>query len=287
LLKFWLARDLATTRNSQDSAPRRPQLRAEIRSGWTDLKNRLEADRRPRAAIRCKIRDIPWVRTGRRNGNACSTPPSAPIRARQFGRRCAVPRRNSREVELVRSPMRADDSSARVMSMSLTTSEYSLGGALCCCRVQPVPQTRSFPRPSRFDRTTILRYREGLPREPRATRQPGLCEMDRVNAEEACRGRHLHGARLIPPGRPDRSRNECKHPIDEVFAKSIGSSPGPNRSASGSAARSNLCNSPPGTAKLWCGQSGIGAESFGFVGRVAHGNSTAHHLENTYLFSKK
>jgi CO/xanthine dehydrogenase Mo-binding subunit len=44
--------------------------------------------------------------------------------------------------------------------------------------------------------------------------------------------------------------------------------------------------SPPGTAKLWCGQSGMGAESFGFVGRVAHGNSTAHHLENTYLFSK-
>ena len=25
--------------------------------------------------------------------------------------------------------------------------------------------------------------------------------------------------------------------------------------------------SPPGTAKLWCGQSGMGAESFGFVGR--------------------
>src|SRR5216683_6025919 len=40
------------------------------------------------------------------------------------------------------------------------------------------------------------------------------------------------------------SRNECKHSISEVFAKSIGSSPGPNRSASGSAARSNLCNSP-------------------------------------------
>src|SRR6266852_7158860 len=32
------------------------------------------------------------------------------------------------------------------------------------------------------------------------------------------------------------------------------------------AARSNLCNSPPGTAKLWCGQGGMGAESFGFVG---------------------
>ena len=62
------------------------------------------------------------------------------------------------------------------------------------------------------------------------------------------------------------SRNECKHSISEVFAKSIGSSPGPSRSASGSAARSNLCNSPPGTAKLWCGQSGMGAESFGFVG---------------------
>jgi hypothetical protein len=30
----------------------------------------------------------------------------------------------------------------------------------------------------------------------------------------------------------------------------------------------------------------MGAESFGFVGRVAHGNSTAHDLENTYLFSK-
>ena len=52
------------------------------------------------------------------------------------------------------------------------------------------------------------------------------------------------------------------------------------------AARSNLCNSLPGTAKLWCGQSGMGAESFGFVGRVAHGNSTAHHLENTYSFFK-
>ncbi len=82
------------------------------------------------------------------------------------------------------------------------------------------------------------------------------------------------------------SRNECKHSISEVFAKSIGSSPGPSRSASGSAARSNLCNSPPGTAKLWCGQSGMGAESFGFVGTVAHGNSTAHHLENTYSFFK-
>src|SRR5713226_3343668 len=42
-------------------------------------------------------------------------------------------------VELVRSPMRADDSSARFISMSLKTSKYSLGGALCCCRVQPVP----------------------------------------------------------------------------------------------------------------------------------------------------
>ena len=82
------------------------------------------------------------------------------------------------------------------------------------------------------------------------------------------------------------SRNECKHSISEVFTKSIGSSPGPSRSASGSAARSNLYNSPPGTAKLWCGQSGMGAESFGFVGTVAHGNSTAHHLENTYSFSK-
>src|SRR5713226_7456951 len=58
------------------------------------------------------------------------------------------------------------------------------------------------------------------------------------------------------------------------------------QTASGSAARSNLCNSPPGTAKLWCGQSGMGAESFGFVGTVAHGNSTAHHLENTYSFFK-
>jgi len=48
------------------------------------------------------------------------------------------------------------------------------------------------------------RTRGRLPREPRATRQPGLCEMDRVNAEGACRGRHLHGARLISPGRPDR-----------------------------------------------------------------------------------
>src|SRR5216683_2951756 len=82
------------------------------------------------------------------------------------------------------------------------------------------------------------------------------------------------------------SRNECKHSISEVFAKSIGSSPGPSRSASGSAARSNLCNSPPGTAKLWCGQSGMGAESFGFVGTVAQGNSTADHLENTYSFFK-
>ena len=73
------------------------------------------------------------------------------------------------------------------------------------------------------------------------------------------------------------SRNECKHSISEVFTNSIGSSPGPNRSASGSAARSNLYNSPPGTAKLWCGQSAMGAESFGFVGTVAHGNCTAHH----------
>src|SRR6266851_5497408 len=30
----------------------------------------------------------------------------------------------------------------------------------------------------------------------------------------------------------------------------------------------------------------MGAESFGFVGTVAHGNSTAHHLENTYSFFK-
>src|SRR5712671_4962674 len=37
-----------------------------------------------------------------------------------------------------------------------------------------------------------------------------------------------------------------------------------------------------------CGavKAGWGAESFGFVGRAAHGNSTAQHLENTYLFSK-
>src|SRR5712671_5484267 len=28
------------------------------------------------------------------------------------------------------------------------------------------------------------------------------------------------------------------------------------------------------------------AESFGLVGRVPHDNSTAHHLDNTYLFSK-
>jgi len=48
------------------------------------------------------------------------------------------------------------------------------------------------------------RTRGRLPREPRATRQPGPCEMDRLNAEGACRGRHLHGARLISPGRPDR-----------------------------------------------------------------------------------
>ncbi len=82
-------------------------------------------------------------------------------RARQFGRRCAVPKAKFKGVELVRSPMRADDSSARLISMSLKTSKYSLGAALCCCRVQPVPQTRSFPRPSRFDRTTILRCREG------------------------------------------------------------------------------------------------------------------------------
>src|SRR5713101_3220899 len=62
------------------------------------------------------------------------------------------------------------------------------------------------------------------------------------------------------------SRNECKHSISEVFAKSIGSSPGPNRSASASQARSNPYSSPPGTAKLWCGQGGMGAESFGFLG---------------------
>ena len=146
-------------------------------------------------------------------------------------------------VELVRSPMRADDSSARFISMSLKTSKYSLGGALRCCRVQPVPQTRSFPRPSRFDRTTILRCREGcckvrwgcahrpqdgarrlslrpfvplfrcgvVPSRPKDAYLANLerhgrgpCEMDRVNAEGACRGRHLHGARLISPGRPDR-----------------------------------------------------------------------------------
>jgi hypothetical protein len=52
------------------------------------------------------------------------------------------------------------------------------------------------------------------------------------------------------------------------------------------AARSNLCNSPPSTAKLWCGQGGMGAESFGFVGRVSHGNSTAHHLESNLLVFK-
>src|SRR6266852_4788232 len=73
-----------------------------------------------------------------------------------------------------------------------------------------------------------------------------------------------HGSFYL--GDRTESRNECKHSISEVFAKSIGSSPGPNRSASGSAARSNPYSSPPGTAKLWCGQGGMGAESFGFVG---------------------
>ena len=62
----------------------------------------------------------------------------------------------------MRSPDAGRRLSARFISMSLKTSKYSLGGALCCCRVQPSPQTRSFPRPSRFDRTTILRCLEGL-----------------------------------------------------------------------------------------------------------------------------
>src|SRR5216683_596748 len=93
-----------------------------------------------------------------------------------------------------------------------------------------------------------------------------------------------HGSFYL--GDRTESRNECKHSISEVFAKSIGSSPGPNRSASGSAARSNPYSSPPSTAKLWCGQGGMGAESFGFVGRVSHGNSTAHHLESNLLVFK-
>src|SRR6266851_7754163 len=66
------------------------------------------------------------------------------IRARQFGRRCAVPKAKFKGVELVRSPMRADDSSARFISMSLKTSEYSLGSALCCCRVQPSHKPEAF-----------------------------------------------------------------------------------------------------------------------------------------------
>ena len=48
-----------------------------------------------------------------------------------------MPKAKFKGVELVRSPMRADDSSARFISMSLKTSKYSLGGALCCGRVQP------------------------------------------------------------------------------------------------------------------------------------------------------
>jgi hypothetical protein len=73
-----------------------------------------------------------------------------------------VPKAKFKGVERVRSPDEDRRLSARFISISLKTSKYSLGGALCSCRVQPSPQTRSFPRPSRFDRTTILRCREGL-----------------------------------------------------------------------------------------------------------------------------
>jgi len=55
-----------------------------------------------------------------------------------------VPKAKFKGVELVRSPMRADDSSARFISMSLKTSKYSLGGALCCCHVQPSHKPEAF-----------------------------------------------------------------------------------------------------------------------------------------------
>src|SRR6266849_3635995 len=82
------------------------------------------------------------------------------------------------------------------------------------------------------------------------------------------------------------SRNECKHSISEVFAKSIGSSPGPNRSASGSAARSNPYSSLPAPQNCGAVKAGWARKASGLWGRVAHGNSAAHHLENIYLFSK-